>query len=776
MTEVAKQLLHALDTLGESAQFCTSGSLSPVLPGLEVKGIGGIGLPISPAQARQLIEKASQAPYGRGEETIVDTEVRRVWQLEPRQFTLTNPEWDSFLAGVVNQISKAFGISKKVASTLYKLLIYEQGSFFVPHRDTEKVDRMFATLVVCLPSRHQGGTLIVSHDGQTQEIDFAGPQGEHKIQYAAFYTDCQHEIKPVTAGYRVCLVYNLALARGKQQPSAPRHTEKSEQVAALLRQLFAEQGLDKLAIPLEHEYTEAGLQPELLKGADNSLLEVLHRAARQLKYDLFLAQMTYQQSGDVDYDTLPYSRWGYDTDAEGVEMGEVYDEELSLDHWIDLEGNKQSFGKMDLLEEEVLTEGGLEDFPVEQEVSEATGNEGVSMERWYRQAMIVLWPRDRYFRLVAKQGQSSGVPLLKRMIAEEKSPSKDPGCLTFAREIINHWKARGYSFSGRESSQSPAMLKLLAKLADPALVDHFIKQVLPRDYEGTEGEPLRKLSDEFGWHTFARGLTQFITSQSPESQTASLKGTVAVVEGLCCGRGPMTPERQGVCKTLGEKLIATITAWDTHKGQQPWYRREESRGEIIESLTHALSAVEATKLLQQFLTRALADKAHYDLHTVLIPAVRKIHQWIGREPVDVAAYEQLRDHCIRELETLTAKPIEFPRDWAQNVTFTCTCADCRNLLAFLRDPVKQVHRMPLAKQRRQHLHQQIDSHGCDLTHITERSGSPFTLVCTKTRASYERKKAQFETDTQLLAELRELTPPSATPPRARKTTTKKKKR
>ena len=56
------------------------------------------------------------------------------------------------------------------------------------------MDGMFATLVVCLPSRHTGGTLVVEHDRQTKRIDFGGPDAEYKIQYAAFYTDCRHEI------------------------------------------------------------------------------------------------------------------------------------------------------------------------------------------------------------------------------------------------------------------------------------------------------------------------------------------------------------------------------------------------------------------------------------------------------------------------------------------------------------------------------------------------------------------------------------------------------
>jgi hypothetical protein len=43
-----------------------------------------------------------------------------------------------------------------------------------------------------------------------------------------------------------------------------------------------------------------------------------------------------------------------------------------------------------------------------------------------------------------------------------------------------------------------------------------------------------------------------------------------------------------------------------------------------------------------------------------------------------------------------------------------------------------------------------------MTHVTERVGRPYTLVCTKNRASYDRKKAQFAANVQLLAELREM--------------------
>src|SRR2546423_488223 len=115
MAEVADQLLQALKSLGESTQFCVSGSVDPVLPGLEVTGVGPVGVPISPATARQFIEQAVQAPYGRGEETIVDTDVRRVWQIEPKQFTLHNAAWDALIAGIIDRVKTTLGIKGHVA-------------------------------------------------------------------------------------------------------------------------------------------------------------------------------------------------------------------------------------------------------------------------------------------------------------------------------------------------------------------------------------------------------------------------------------------------------------------------------------------------------------------------------------------------------------------------------------------------------------------------------------------------------------------------------------
>ena len=73
--------------------------------------------------------------------------------------------WGKTLAGIVARVAEGLGVSEPVTAELYKLLIYEKGSFFVSHRDTEKAPGMFATLVLALPSASTGGELVVRHAG-----------------------------------------------------------------------------------------------------------------------------------------------------------------------------------------------------------------------------------------------------------------------------------------------------------------------------------------------------------------------------------------------------------------------------------------------------------------------------------------------------------------------------------------------------------------------------------------------------------------------------------
>ena len=273
---VHDKLLDALNQVDRPGEVCTWGDRPLTMPGLEVDGLGAVRLPLGTTQARKLIKLARQAPYGKGTETVVDTDVRRVWELDPDQFQLTNPKWDDLVAAILQDVRQALGLeNRKLTAHLYKLLVYEKGSFFLPHRDGEKLDRMVATLVIVLPSEYEGGELIVSHDGRQHEIVFTGAASGHELSYAASYADCQHEVRPVRSGFRLVLTYNVTLAetRGKQGIAAPSYGASVAAIGELLAKWRSDPGAEKLAFTLEHRYTQDGLAMDKLKGIDRARAE-----------------------------------------------------------------------------------------------------------------------------------------------------------------------------------------------------------------------------------------------------------------------------------------------------------------------------------------------------------------------------------------------------------------------------------------------------------------------------------------------------------------------
>ena len=782
MTEPIKQLLKVLDSLGESASYCTEGSRSPVLPGLHVKGLGEIGVPVSAADAKRLISKASQAPFGRGEETVVDTRVRRVFQLEPRQLSLRNPEWESFVTEIVEAVRTDLGIPQKVEHQLYKLLVYEKGSFFAPHRDSEKSERMFATLVVCLPSRHAGGTLIVTHDGQTRRIELGGADAPFKIRYAAFFADCQHEVLPVTSGHRICLVYNLATVR-KKQPVAPKSSAAVMAVSALLGRLFEDRSRDKVAIPLRHQYTRAALDPGELKGGDRARVDVLLRAAERSGCQAFLALMTHHQEGSADEGSLSYrssrSRGWHDEDEDedddgdggfasdpGAQFEDICEESLTLDHWLDASGRKQPFGEMRLDESEILSEVAPQDRPYETHVHPPTGNEGVSMDRWYRQTVVVIWPRDRFFAILAGEGPRSAIPALEKLLKGKKKPAGDASGLAFAEVIVARWPASTGSnwraASDGEASPCRRMLPLLDRLGSTELAVRFVRDILPDHCDGSEGQALARLVHRLGWTRFAESLHAVFAKQAPDQRDRTLAIPVALFEALCSGSMKMTGERQAVCSDLAADLVQALDRFDG-PASGAWWAESEKRTGLVERVFGAFAAIGDTGRLDAFVSRTLGDPVRYDLHTVLIPAVKVLFSKATAGSAARPAWDRLHRHCLEELRSRTATRPEPPRDWTREATVACTCADCRELNAFLKSPNEEIHRFPRRKDLRQHLHRSIERHECDLTHVTVRKGSPQTLVCTKTNASHDRRLAQFEVDTELLSEMEALAGPGTAP-------------
>ena len=131
-----------------------------------------------------------------------------------------------------------------------------------------------------LPVAGAGGELVIRHRQGETVVDLRTDEPS-ELAFAAFYADCIHEIRPVTAGYRIVLVYNLVLqgAAAALLRGAPDCGSQEVRVAAQLRNWEATSAAgDKLVWLLEHDYSEAVLSFEELKNADAALGRSLVRA------------------------------------------------------------------------------------------------------------------------------------------------------------------------------------------------------------------------------------------------------------------------------------------------------------------------------------------------------------------------------------------------------------------------------------------------------------------------------------------------------------------
>lgn len=105
------ELNKCLSNIKGGGSFALAGVLndSPD-PDIRLSNGGRIGLPLSDGDAQLIINEAHLAPFGKGQLTIVDTIVRKTWELSPTDFQLTNPEWESYVQKTAMQMSAHLGV------------------------------------------------------------------------------------------------------------------------------------------------------------------------------------------------------------------------------------------------------------------------------------------------------------------------------------------------------------------------------------------------------------------------------------------------------------------------------------------------------------------------------------------------------------------------------------------------------------------------------------------------------------------------------------------
>ncbi len=766
-----QKLLLSINRPGD---FCVHGRLFAPMPRLDVEGVGMLAFPVPEAQILDLIDVAERAPYGKGPDTVVDTSVRDCWQIGPERISLAGGAWPDTFAEVLDQAALGLGCPvDQIDAQFYKLLVYGRGGFFSTHRDTEKAPGMIATLTISLPVAGKGGDLVIRHRGREVVTDMNIDEAS-ELAFAAFYADCPHEVRPVVSGHRLVLIFNLCLRVGAEAlpEGAPDYGKEADAIANRLAAWSDDEGaVDKIVWLLDHAYSESGLSFDSLKSADASRARALVPAADRADCELYAAILNVQEHGDAMYGAEYIDSWNArDYDEYDMEIGELYDSEHTLDGWVSPDGSRPQFGEVKLMPGELLPAGALDDeVPDEQFLHEATGNEGVSLERSWRRAAFVLWPRSRTLDILAEAGISGAVAWVAAKL-DRAGERADDEVRRLASELVERWPVGQQDFGDRRRNR---MLAVLSSIGDRDVLSQFLQKVILSDYNGEENDELPAALECAGPESATSFLRALIDSRMVEwpVDVLALVRRIADAQVVSESHACSEPVREAAkCilrkisalpdeKDLGREILDSdqATPWWEFEEIAPRARRYWQLSDAaIRDLFVLASRLGLGRKADAAAAAIVAAPLLASPDRVIPAALKELSDETGF--AGTTAFSALWRHAVRFLLDRSAAVPKEPEHWTIDCDIDCNCDLCADLRAFCRDPDATVGRFPIRTELRRHLHRIIDRHGLDIDHVTERRGSPYTLVCTKNRDGFKRRLAEYDEDIEWMRQLIDIAP------------------
>jgi 2OG-Fe(II) oxygenase superfamily len=763
------RLIMALDGQSTHAKFCARFELAPSLLTVAVDGVGPLKYPIGPKRAGELIALAAPASYGRGKLTLTNPAVRNTWEV-PKQ--LVHAQWAAgALEAALDSVREGLGLPSEgeLRAEPHSVLVYEKGQFFLPHQDSEKHDDMIGTLVVTLPSRFQGGELVVKH-GKATEVCGGSPE---KISIAAFYGDCRHEVSRVRSGYRTTLTYNL-IYQGDSAGSPASGDPRTGLLAQLLDEHFQTPVSEpysrkpatppqRLAFLLDHEYTEKNLAWHRLKGEDARYATLLRTAADTADCQTMLGLNEIQETWDAypAHEHRDGRRHHYYDDYEEDIDEEEYDGEYELNnliessirlvHWVNPDTGDAEKISLDISQTELCTRTKHPHIePYEQSYEGYMGNYGNTLDRWYRRAALIIWPRRLDF---ANRSESSPGWGLKRLQASARDGQFEQA-RELARTLAPFW--HGAIEDDAPTAWLTSALTTAWLLEDPEIAAMLLAPFGIRHLRAAHNSPLAATAEAYGPAWAERLVDTWMRETRPGgyAHVPSDAEWVKRLPDLCRALHATGTASDTVVSALlartWQALSSTIDSTLSHqKTPSRLAAALAQTGPDLASLLRAADHSDAA-LREELLAHltALAPEATSLLLTVLGELAT-----LPTSEHSEGTYARIAEDCSRRLRAELATPTRATGDWSIRLPDECRCALCHELTAFLSSPDRTTRTWPLAQRDRQHIHSRIDSAELPVTHTTLREGKPYKLVLTKTEALFARERERRTTAQAALARI-----------------------
>ncbi len=771
----SEQIIEALREVGAPGSYSARRTATAEDLHIEIKGMGPLRFPISSAQAQSLCRIVQPARYGKGTQTLLDRRVRDTGEIPKSRVKIDQRRWNRTLLPVLDALRADLGLPEgsKLKAELHGLLVYAPGQFFRPHQDSEKSDEMIGTLVVTLPATFRGGAIVVEHQGE--HVEYRATQ--QPLSFIAFYADCRHEVRPVKSGHRIVLTYNLMLA-GEPRTGASRVGQGPtvvNELAEQFRRYFAtpfplrewekEDGNprklpSRLVCLLDHQYTERGLSWHRLKGQDAARAAALQAAAEHAGCEVVLALAKVHEIWDCaeeDWDRSRYRRrrsWHTDEFDDEIEddeppakssneytLGDLQDRSITLECWLDPTATKAESVATQIADREVCaTTPSSALKPYASEYEGYMGNYGNTMDRWYRRAAIVLWPRELTFAVRSEASPAWALEALKKSIqAREVAEAQ-----AMATALKPHWQDVAHHEAGRKFFDQA--LRVALGLEEPELAAFLLSPFSVEALSPARARVFIALLQRYG-ETWVRSLlTEWALSRrawlDPAKQFAWLTALPRLCESL---RG----SNDALGTSAAHLLLEDRWLWLKRKieglrGLLPPSRRDEELAKLAQPILgflESLSEIGEADTRNEAVAYLCAEE-NEPLFSMLLLIMRQAAKKPTPTISALPGLNAIAHHLARRLEGRLKRPARRKDDWSIALPPGCDCELCGQLATFLSDRQTKQLLWPLAKERRLHVHDRISKHELPVRHETLRTGSPHKLVLTKMPDLSEREEKE----------------------------------
>nr|XP_023025727.1 uncharacterized protein LOC111513730 [Leptinotarsa decemlineata] len=478
---------------------------------INVENLGKLFFPLDKNYIEQLISISSEAKFGMGEKTVYDKEFRNTQMIESDKLDVKINQ--NIFDDITSKIHKALNLSPRTTlrAHLHNMLIYSPGQFFKEHRDSEKIKNMVATLVIVLPSHHVGGNLIIKHNNYKHTFSSENIC-ENNARCICFFSDCLHEVKEIKDGFRVVLTYNIILDINESIDDKPLHNKYLEDA---VREYFHDEvnqanyskkkkESKKLIFLLNHSYSEHSLNWHLLKGEDYRTAFAFRSVADNLNLSIHIVLIDICQS----WSTTEGSEYASSDEEFAPDLDSFIESIDSLFYWVDKNNEEVKYAKYEAQTHEFCftQETNYENFHIlKEEFSGPTGNEGSTVDYWYKRAAVVLWKKSDSIKVKFELNYQNALNELFALVdapgneIEVKGILRDIGDLLHKKNISEKYKYHDKIVSKIVDSQYFNNFSKIALYVDDENEAHFILSKFDESVLVIENIPVFiQLEDKYG--------------------------------------------------------------------------------------------------------------------------------------------------------------------------------------------------------------------------------------------------------------------------------------